>query len=317
METVNGVKNATTGFGRIIGDVVEFFTSNYWNIFLFAVVFIAGIVVIKLLLKLIKAAMNKASTDGIMQQFVLTVAKCVFGIIFVLLLFNVAGIELGGIVTAFAAVVLAVGVALQNYISNIASGIIIACSKLYKKGDYVIVNGVEGHIEKINILFTTLHTYENKKVIIPNSKITSESVVNVFSENIRRVNFHFNVAYDSDVELVKKIVTDTILSDPRVKKEPAPFCGLYKLDASSLDFAGTCFCDTEDYWKVHFFVTEQVYNEFKRNGITVPYQQTEVRLRTDEVTMPVITQEAKIRGAQVAKQEENEKDFSRRGISEK
>lgn len=315
-KTVSNMAEATSGVNKFIDSLINFFTENNWNILIFAIVLTAGIVAINLLLKVIRAALKKHSADGIMQHFVINVSKCLMIIVLILILFKTVGVELSGVTTALAAILLAIGVALQNYIANIASGIIIACSKLYHKGDYLIVDGVEGQIDKINILFTTLHTYENKKVIVPNSKITSESVVNVFANNCRRVNFRFKVAYESDVEIVKNVVIGAITSDPRVKKEPAPFCGLYKMADSSLDFAATCFCDVSDYWKVYFYITEQVYNEFKRNGITVPFAQSEVRIRTDEVKMPVISEDAAIRGAQVAANEESEKGFARRGISE-
>lgn len=302
------------GFSSIFRDVITFFTSNYWNILFFFITLIAGIFVIKFLLKLIKKIFARHGTDALMQRFILTVTKCVTGIVLVLVLFRLAGIEITGIVTALSAALLAIGVALQSYISNLASGIIIACSKMYHKNDYIIVNNVEGKIDNIGLLFTTLYTYDKQKIVIPNSKITAESVVNVFTNDSRRVTFKFNVAYESDMALVKKVITDVISSDKKVLADPAPFCSISSYQASSIEFTATCWCKSEDYWKVYYFVMENMYNEFKRNGIVIPFQQTEIRIRTDSVEMPVIEKIEKKHNTDPAKAGK-EKDFARRGVS--
>ena len=98
----------------------------------------------------------------------------------------------------------------------------------------------------------------------------------------------FSVAYETDVELVKKIVIDVMKSDGRVyiKEGNEPFCRLKTLGTNSIDFTANCWCDNEDYWDVYYYVIETVYNEFKRNNISIPYNQLEVRNRTDKVVMP-------------------------------
>jgi len=178
--------------------------------------------------------------------------------------------------------------ALQNNIANVANGIVIVSSHLFKKGDYISCSGFEGSVLDINFLFTTLKTPDNKKVIIPNSTIVNSGIVNNGSNHLRRVDFTFSVAYESDLELVKKTVIDVMKSDGRVYLDPEPFCKLKVMNASSLDFFANCWCDAEDYWDVYYYVTENVYNEFKRNNISVPYNQLEVRERKDAVNPPVV-----------------------------
>ena len=114
----------------------------------------------------------------------------------------------------------------------------------------------------------------------------NSSVTNAGANPRRRVEFTFSVAYDTDVELVKKLVTDVMKSNGSVYLDPAPFCRLKTLGSSSIDFFSHCWCDTDDYWDVYYYVVENVYNEFKRNGISIPYSQLEVRSRTDDVVMP-------------------------------
>ena len=272
---------------KIWNDICDYFKSNVWNIVWFFVMLVVGIIVIKILLTVVKKVLKHTRMEKIAQQFICTILKFVLWLILILLLLSQLGIEITGLLTAFSAVILAVGMALQNAIANVANGIIIISSHMFKKGDYVITNGVEGNITNINFMFTTLTTPDSKKITLPNSSLLNNSVTNLGAYPKRRVDFTFSVAYESDVEKVKKIVTDVMQSDGRVYLDPAPFCRLKFLSASSIDFFANCWCDNEDYWDVYYYIMENVYNEFKRHQISIPYNQLEVRERKDSVKLPV------------------------------
>ncbi len=275
-------------WNKLWNDIKAFFTNNVWNIVLFFSVLLIGIIVIKILINVIRRVFAKSKMEKIAQQFILAIIKFVLYLILVLALLSIIGVQITGIITALSAILLAVGLALESNIANLANGIVIVATKMFKKGDRVIVGDVEGDIININFLFTTLNTPDNKRVTIPNSTIVNSSVINAGANPIRRVDFTFSVAYETDVELVKKIVTDVMKSNGKVFIDSAhePFCRLKTLGASSLDFFCTCWCDNEDYWDVYYYVVENVYNEFKRNDVSVPYDQLEVRSRTDTVQMP-------------------------------
>lgn len=271
----------------IWNSIVTFFKTNAWNILWFFVILVVGLILIKIVMNLVKKVFSKTKIEKMAQQFICTVLKFVLYLALVLILLAQIGVEITGILTACSAVILAIGMALQNSISNVANGIIIISNKMFKKGDYIITGSVEGKVEDINFLFTTLLTNDNKKITLPNSNILNGEVTNLGACPTRRVDFLFSVAYETDVELVKKIVTDVMKSDGRVFLDPAPFCRLKILGASSIDFAANCWCDNEDYWDVYYYVIENVYNEFKRNNVSIPYNQLEIRERKDEVKMPV------------------------------
>lgn len=277
-------------WGKIWNDITSFFKTNIWNIVLFVAILVVGIILIKLVLNITKRLLSKTKMEKIAQQFICTILKFILYLILILTLLTRIGVEITGILTACSAVILAVGMALQNCIANVANGIIIISSKMFKKGDYIITGGVEGSVSDINFLFTTLVTTDNKKVTLPNSNILNGEVTNLGAFPKRRVDFIFSVAYETDVELVKKIVTDVMKSNGKIYLEPAPFCRLKFLSASSIDFASNCWCDNADYWEVYYYVIENVYNEFKRNNISIPYNQLEIRERKDEVVMPVVAQ---------------------------
>ena len=272
----------------IWNSIVNYFETNVWNIVWFFVILLVGVLLIKFILSLVRKMLSKTKMEKIAQQFICTALKFCLWLVLILLLLSQVGIEISGILTAISALILAVGMALETNMANLANGIVIVSNHMFKKGDYIIVDGVEGNITDINFLFTTLLTSDNKKVTLPNSTIVNSSVINLGANEKRRIDFTFSVAYESDVELVKKIVTDVMKSDGRVYLDPAPFCRLKTMNASSLDFFANCWCDNEDYWDVYYFVIEWVYNEFKRNKISVPFNQLEVRERKDNVKLPVV-----------------------------
>ena len=266
--------------------IKDYFSSNVWNIVKFFATLVIGVVVIKTLLYTLRKLLSRSKMEEVARNFILAILKFLLWLIFVLALLSILGVQVTGIITALSAAILAIGMALQSNISNVANGIIIVATKMFKKGDYIIVGDKEGNIVEINFLFTTIFTPDNKKITIPNSTIVNSSVVNAGANPKRRVNFTFPVAYETDVELVKKIVTDVMKSNGKVYLDPAPFCKLKEFGSSSIDFFANCWCDSEDYWDVYYYVMEKVFNEFKRNGISIPFAQVEVRDRTDEVVMP-------------------------------
>lgn len=294
-------------WNSIWNSIVAFFTGNVWRIVGFFATLFLGIIVIKLIINVVTRAFNRAKMEKITQQFIKTVIKFVLYLIFVLILLSILGIQVSGIITAFSALLLAVGMALQDNISNITNGIIIISTKMFKKGDYITVGDVSGSVTDINFLFVTLTTPDNRKITLPNNSIINSSVINAGANKTRRVEFTFSVAYESDVETVKKIVLDVMNSNGKiyVNDNNKPFCRLKNLGSSSIDFFANCWCDSEDYWDVYYYVIENVYNEFKRNNISVPYTQFEVRNRTDNVVMPYEKNELPKRVEKVRKNKEN------------
>ena len=286
-------------------DIKKFFTDNVWNIIEFFAVLIVGFIVIQILVRIIRRIFNRTKMEKIAQNFILAIIKVLLYLVLVLILLSIMGISITGVITALSAAILAIGMALKSNISNLANGIVIVGMKMFKEGDYIIVNGVEGCITKINFLFTTLTTYDNRRVMLPNSAIVDNAVINNGANPIRRIDFTFSVAYESDVQLVKKVVTDVMLSNGKVLQNPAPFCKLKTLGDSSINFFANCWVDNPDYWEVYYYVMENVYNEFKRNGITIPYQQVEIRERKEKVIMPVIEEPLPERVEKVRKPEEH------------
>ncbi len=276
-------------FKQLWEDIVTFFNANIWGVILFFAVLIIGVIVVKITINIFKRILKKSRLESITQGFIIAFLKISLYLVLVLALLSIIGVQISGIITALSAAILAIGVALQNIISNVANGIVIVSTKMFKKGDYITVGSASGSVVNINLLFTTISTTDNCRITIPNSMLINNEVVNNGSYETRRVDFTFQVAYESDVELVKETVINVMKSNGKILiDEKQPFCKLKTFSSSSLDFFANCWCDNEDYWDVYYYVIENVYNEFKKNGISIPYTQLEIRERKDEVVLPII-----------------------------
>lgn len=265
--------------------IVSFFQDNVWNIVKFFSILIIGWILIWIIMGSLRRIFRYKKMDEVAAKFILAIIRFFLFLTLVLVLLAIIGVPISGITTSLSAAILAIGVALKEFLSNVASGLILVGSKKYKTGDYIIVAGVEGSIIDINFLFTSLKTPDSKLVTLPNSTMTGSPVTNLGAFPLRRVSFNFGVAYESDTALVAKVVTDVMKSNGKIYLDPMPSCRLKELNESSISFFATCWCDKEDYWDVYYYVMEHVFDEFKRNHIVIPYKQIELRERKDNVVM--------------------------------
>ena len=284
-QAAEGVVNT---WQEIWNTIVKFFSDNVWNIVKFFSILVIGIIVIWIIMMVVRHILKARKVDKVAIRFMAGVLRFCLWLVLILILLASTGIEITGFTTAVSAALLAVGMALKDNLANLANGLILVGSKKYHAGDYIVVGNVEGNILEISYLFTTLKTKDGKQVLMPNSTMVNSQVTNLGAFPKRRVDLTISVAYESDVELVKKIVTDVMKSDGKVYLDPEPFCRLKELNASSLDFFCYCWCDTEDYWDVYYYCMENIFNELKRNSISVPFQQVEVRQRTDNPPVIVV-----------------------------
>ena len=266
--------------------IVNWFQGNWTNLIWFAVTLVVGIIVIFSFLFLLRRIMRRRGVDDIAIRFVVAVLRFVLFLLLILLLLHLLGVPISGLTMGLSAAILAIGMALRDFLSNIASGMILVGSKKYKAGDFIQIKSgssvmVEGLVADINILFTTLKTYDSTRVTVPNNTLTSNPVINLGSYRMRRVAITLPVGYESDTQLVKKTLVDVMKSCGKVYLDPEPLCRLKNLGDSSLDFFLTCYCDTEDYWDVYFYIMDYGFDALKAAGINVPFPQITISQRGD------------------------------------
>lgn len=190
----------------------------------------------------------------------------------------IVGVPMASMVAVIGSAGLAIGLALQGSLSNIAGGFIILVFKPFKVGDFITSADATGTVEAINIFYTKVLTVDNKVVQIPNSVISNQTLTDYSTKDIRRVDLDINASYDSDVEKVKSILLSVAEKTEKAVLDPAPQARLSVHAASSLTFTFRVWCKTEDYWDVYFDLVEGVKKAFDENGIQIPYQQIDVHV---------------------------------------
>ncbi len=273
-------------WNQIWGNIKNFFVGNGWAILGFFVTLIFGLIIIKIIIKSIKKILSKTKMEKIAQKFLMSILKVSLYLILVIILLAELGISITGIVAALSAAVLAIGLALQNSLSNLANGIIIISGKMFKEGDYISVNGIEGTVKNINLLATTVVTSDNKSITLPNSDIVNNPTTNYDAFKKRRVDIFLDISYDTDIEKAKSIILDVAKSDGRIYLDPAPTCKIKALQSNSIQLVVNAWVDSEDYWDVYYYLIDKIFNEFKKNKVKIPFNQIEVRMRNDKVSMP-------------------------------
>jgi small conductance mechanosensitive channel len=242
------------------------------------IVLLAGLWIIKFVLKGANRAMDRSNVDVSLRKFL----GSLFGILLkVLLLISVASM-IGIATTSFVAIIgaagLAVGLALQGGLANFAGGVIILIFKPFKVGDFLEAQGYMGTVHEITIFTTILKTPDNKTVIIPNGALSNGSMVNYSTETTRRVDMVFGIGYGDSVEKAKTVLTKLADSDHRVLKDPAPQIVVGELGDNSVNFNVRLWCEASDYWGVYFDTHEKVKLAFDEAGISIPFPQRDVHL---------------------------------------
>lgn len=258
---------------------VSFFSNNGFNILAVIAILIIGYYLISLLSKLFLRIVYATKIDNAVGGFFVAVIKIALWILLFLICANILGIEGNSLLVAFSSIALAIGLALKDSLSNIANGLIIIFTKPFKKGDHIAVNGVEGKINKISIITTELYTFDNKKIVIPNSSIVANNVINYTASPTRRLDLTYRVSYSSDIFKVRKVLNDVIENTPAILKIPAPAIVFKAHSASSLDFEIKVWVNTKDYWTSIDVLNQSVFLAFKENKIEIPFNQIDVNFR--------------------------------------
>lgn len=213
--------------------------------------------------------------DESLEKFAQSLFRIVYKIAVILMAVSIAGIHTTSIVAAIGAAGFAVGLALQGSMSNFASGILILTLKPIKVGEYIEVNGFTGTVHRIEIFNTTLLTIDNKVVIIPNSNLTSNILINYSRQRVRRVDLNIGVGYDSDIQKVKDIVSKVIGGQGDLvieNEERESFIRVSELGDSAIIFTIRVWCKSKDYLSLKHNLLEQIKEAFDKEKIDIPYQ---------------------------------------------
>jgi small conductance mechanosensitive channel len=210
-------------------------------------IFIIGSWIVKKMMIGTGKILSKTKYDLTLQQFFQNILSWALKIVLILLVVSTLGID----ITAFAAIIAAVGLALQGSLSNFAGGVVIMVFKPYKIGDLVEAQGVIGEVSEIDIFNTRLVSTDNKKIIVSNGAMANGNIINYTAEGKIRVDLEVDVSYDSDIKKAKDVLLKVLTDNSKVLKSPAPFVGVSQLADSSVQFVVRPYCKPADYWDVY------------------------------------------------------------------
>ena len=278
MEDLN-VVDSINGAGTWLVRNQELLLSYAVNIVAAIAIVIIGMIVARIVSNTVNRLMLARKIDATVADFLSALVR--YGIIAFTLIAALGrvGVQTASVIAVLGAAGLAVGLALQGSLSNLAAGVLLVMFRPFRAGEYVDLGGVAGTVLNVQIFSTTMRTVDGKIVVIPNGKIIAGNIINFSREPVRRNEFIIGVAYDSDIDLVKKILTDIIQSEDRILKDREMTVRLNELGASSINFVVRVWSNSSDLQRVYWDVLERIKREFDANGISFPYPQMDVNFK--------------------------------------
>lgn len=277
MEDLN-VVDSINGAGTWLVRNQELLLSYAVNIVAAIAIVIIGMIVARIVSNTVNRLMVARKIDATVADFLSALVR--YGIIAFTLIAALGrvGVQTASVIAVLGAAGLAVGLALQGSLSNLAAGVLLVMFRPFRAGEYVDLGGVAGTVLNVQIFSTTMRTVDGKIVVIPNGKIIAGNIINFSREPVRRNELIIGVAYDSDIDQVKKILTDIIQSDDRILKDREMTVRLNELGASSINFVVRVWSNSSDLQSVYWDVLERIKREFDANGISFPYPQMDVHV---------------------------------------
>lgn len=278
MEDLN-VVDSINGAGTWLVRNQELLLSYAVNIVAAIAIVIIGMIVARIVSNTVNRLMLARKIDATVADFLSALVR--YGIIAFTLIAALGrvGVQTASVIAVLGAAGLAVGLALQGSLSNLAAGVLLVMFRPFRAGEYVDLGGVAGTVLNVQIFSTTMRTVDGKIVVIPNGKIIAGNIINFSREPVRRNEFIIGVAYDSDIDQVKKILTDIIQSEDRILKDREMTVRLNELEASSINFVVRVWSNSSDLQSVYWDVLERIKREFDANGISFPYPQMDVNFK--------------------------------------
>ncbi|MBQ7688236.1 MAG: mechanosensitive ion channel family protein [Clostridia bacterium] len=263
-------------------EMLEEYAVTYGGRLLIALlVLIVGFKLVNFFKKRLEKSKAVTKLDVSARGFLLSMLSIVFKVLICITALSVMGVPMTSIITVIGSCGLAVGLALQGSLANIAGGFVLMVLKPFSVGDFIVMGDMSGTVEELGLFNTKLLTIDNRQVILPNAAVSNATLVNVTAKGNRRVDLTFSAAYSDDVEKVEEVLLEVCEKHPLVLADPAPFARLSAHKDSALEYTVRAWCAGEDYWTVYFDLIKEVKLAFDRNGVTIPFPQMDLHTKAD------------------------------------
>jgi small conductance mechanosensitive channel len=266
-------------FQEYIGLAYAMMIEHGLKVIMAIVVLIVGLWIIGRIVKGTDKLMTKQNVNVSLRGFLKSLLGILLKLMLLISIAEMVGIQTTSFIAVLGAAGLAVGLALQGTLANFAGGVMILLFKPFKVGDLIESQGHLGTVKEVHIFVTILLTPENKTVILPNSAVSSNDIVNYTTQGVIRVDMVFGISYASNIKDAKDVLMNILVSHPKVLKDPAPFVGVKELADSSVNLAVRPYTKPSDYWEVYFHVYEEGKLALDKAGITIPFPQMDVHMQ--------------------------------------
>ena len=227
-----------------------------------------------------KALKRTGRVNSLLQNFLSSVVNKTAWVLLLMIVLQRLGVNIAPLIAGLGVTGFILGFAFQESLGNLAAGMMIAINQPFKVGDYVAVGGMEGSVQELNMMATTLATADNKKVVVPNKVVWGTAITNFTATDRRRVEVAIGIAYGEDIGKAKRTALDVLRAHPLVLQDPAPIVEVLSLGESAVNLVLRPWCKPGDYWTVYFEMNQAVKEAFDKSGIEIPFPQIEVRMKS-------------------------------------
>ena len=248
------------------------------NLIAAILIYIVGKWLAGIISTVIEKLMLKGKVDASLAGFTKNIIKAVILIFAIIAAVGRLGVQTTSLIAIIGAAGLAIGLSLQGTLSNFAAGVMLILFKPFKVGDFIEGGGVLGTVKEIQIFNTILSSPDNRKIILPNSKVSGDTITNFTAIDSRRIDMVFGISYADDMKKARDVLTEVVTSDPRVLKDPAPVVAVSELGDSSVNLVCRPWVKPADYWAVYFDVTEKGKEALEANGLSIPFPQRDIHV---------------------------------------
>lgn len=234
--------------------------------------------------RLMRRAVTRAKGDAGVTTFLSSLLNILLKVIISIMAIAQLGVDVTSLIAAIGTAGLAVGLAMKDNMSNVASGAQIVLTGPFHVDDYLSVpaESVEGTVERIEMMYTTLRTFDNKEVVLPNMKLTSSTIVNYTAMKTRRLDLTYSVSYSTDLDQAKALLTRLCEEEEKIEKDPVPLIAVGEYGDSSIAIVVKVWCKIENYWDAYYAMQGRVKQEFDKVGIEIPFPQLDVHFPEKE-----------------------------------
>ena len=240
-----------------------------------------GLIAIHLILKVLDRLLERSKTLGRLHVYIHSAVKVVLLLLLGMMVVSALGVDVTGVIALFSVAGLAVSLAMQNTLANLAGGIMLLVSHPFETGDYIESDGVQGTVSGVDLAYTAVTTIDNKEIYIPNSQLSGAKIVNYNRLGRRRIDASYSASYDAPTDQVKAALREALARFPQILPDPAPEICLTQFGDSAITYVVRAWVDSKDYWPTFYGLQEAVRETFAAHGVEMTYNHLNVHMIKD------------------------------------